>query len=110
SHALAAPDDTNHHAFDQHVLLLEIDLDGFEVFILGQQPDHGTFLPVAFYRYLVLEPRDDDLPVAHIGRAMHRDQITIEDAGILHAHAHHLQQVVRAQVEHGRIDLQVILD
>ena len=41
---------------------------------------------------------------------MHREQVAIEDAGIAHAHAAHLEQVVGARREHRRIDLQALAD
>ena len=43
-------------------------------------------------------------------RAMHGDQVAIEYAGVLHAHAHDLQQVVRPRLEQPRVDAQVIDD
>jgi hypothetical protein len=41
---------------------------------------------------------------------MHGDEIAIEDAGILHGHADHLEQVVRTRLEDRRIDVQAGFD
>ena len=41
---------------------------------------------------------------------MHSHEVAIEDAGVLHALAHHLQQVVRTRLEKARVDLHVIND
>lgn len=41
---------------------------------------------------------------------MHGDEVAIEDAGILHAHADDLQQVVRLRLEEVGIDLVARLD
>ncbi len=35
--------------------------------------------------------RNDDLPAAHFGGAMHGNEIAIENAGIFHTHAMHTQ-------------------
>ncbi len=81
-----------------------------EVLVLGQQPHHRALLPVALHGHLVLEARHDDLAVAHLGRAVHRDQVAVEDADVAHAHAAHLEQVVRPRLEELRVDLVVRLD
>ena len=47
---------------------------------------------------------------ARAAGAMHREQVAIEDAGIAHAHAAHLEQVIGARREHRRIDLQALAD
>ncbi len=38
--------------------------------------------------------------------SMHRDEVTVEDAGVLHTHAGYLQQVVRPRLKQRGIDLQ----
>src|ERR1017187_6035585 len=59
--ARAAPQHADHDALDQQCFVLEIDTDGLKVGIFGHQPDHAALLSIAFDRYFVLEPRDDDL-------------------------------------------------
>ena len=109
-HVFTATQNPDDDPFDDHRLFLEIDAYRFEIGILGQQPHDRAFLPVALDRHLVLEARDDDLAIAHLGRAMHGDQIAVQDAGVLHAHAAHFQQVMRLGLEQLRIDLIARLD
>src|SRR5271154_11466 len=80
-HVFATTQYTNDHPFDNHGLFFEIDANGFEIGVFRQQPHDGAFLPIAFDRDLVFQTRDNDLTVAHFGRAMHGHQIAIQDAG-----------------------------
>ena len=57
------------------------------------------------YRHLVTEASDDDLPASRFLRAMHREQISLEDAGVTHRKAAHAQQIVSARREEIRVDL-----
>src|SRR5215469_1410839 len=110
----AAGTTASHHThddpFDEQGLLFQIHSDRLELAVLGQQPHDRAFLAVAFHGDLVLEPCDHDLPTAHFRGAMYRDQVPVEDSDILHAHADHLQQVMRPWLEHSRIDLQPRLE
>src|SRR5690606_37688409 len=104
------PYDTDDDPFDRQRFLAQIDLDRLEIRVLRQEPDAMTFLPIPLDRDLVLEANDDDLPVANLGRAMHGDEIAVEDAGIAHAHAFDPQQEMRLLLEQIRIDLIARLD
>src|SRR5262252_2365396 len=106
----ATPYHTHHDPFDEQRLLFQIHFDRLELAVLGQQPHDRAFLTVALHGDLVLEPCDHDLATAHFRGAMYRHQIPIEDSGILHAHADHLQQIVRSWLEHSRVDLQPCLE
>src|SRR5690606_21302665 len=65
---------------------------------------------IALDRDLVLETNDDDLSVANLGRALHGDEIAVEDAGIAHAHAFDPQQEMRLLLDQIRLDLIASLD
>ena len=52
----------------------------------------------------------DDLAIAGLTGAGHGQQVAVEDADVFHAHANHLEQVVRPDMENSRIDLQPCLD
>ena len=80
-----------------HPLLFEVDADGVEVAVFRQQPDHRTVLAIALDGDLVLEARHHHLAIADLGRAMHGDEIAVEDADVLHGHADHLE-IGRAHV------------
>src|SRR5882672_12114967 len=62
---VAAPQNTHHHAFDDERIFLDVDADGFEVRVLGQQPHHRTVLLVTLDGDFVFEARHDDLAIAH---------------------------------------------
>ena len=100
----AIANDADDDAFDHHRLPAEIHPYRFELFVLWQQPDARTVLTIPFDRYLVVEPRDDDLPAADFRGAMYRDEIAVENPGIFHAHAVHPEQVMRFRIEEPGID------
>ena len=58
----AVADDTDNNAFDNHRLLGQVDLNRLELLILGQQPDHGTFLPIALDGHFILDAGNNNLP------------------------------------------------
>ena len=58
----------------------------------------------------IVEPGDDDIAVVCGLRAVHGDEVAIENAGIAHAEADDAQQEIRARPEHLRIDGEVRLD
>src|SRR5437773_5320948 len=105
--ARAAPAHHTHNdVFDKQRLFLQIYPDRLELGVLGQQPNDGAFLAVAFHGDFVLQARHHDLAAADFRGAVHRDLIPVEDPGIFHAHAGDLQQVVRPWLKQSRIDLQ----
>src|SRR4051812_16509162 len=105
-HRLAASKDSNYHAFDDQRIFLDVDLDGFEVRVLGHEPYHRAFLLVALDRDFVFQARHDDLPIAHFRRTMHGHEVAIENAGIFHRHTDHLQEVVRLGLEDAGVDVE----
>jgi len=50
----------------------------------------------ALHRDFVVHARHHDLPRARFARAVHGEQVTVENARIAHAHAADFQQVVGA--------------
>jgi len=54
-------------------------------------------------RHLVFEARDDESAGCALRGAVHRDQVAVEDADVAHAHAAHLEQVVRSWLEEVRV-------
>ena len=83
----AITDNADHDTLDDECLLGEIDLYRLEFLVLRQQPDARTILPVALDSHLVLETSHDDLAAAHLGGTMHRNEISIENARVFHAHS-----------------------
>ena len=61
-------------------------------------------------RHFVVQPRHHDLAGARLLRFMHGDVIAVVDAGVAHAHAAHLQQIIGARFEHRRIDAHMRID
>ena len=69
----------------------EIDLDRGKVRVVRQQL-HPVLLPSkALDGDVILQPGDDDLAVACLGRAVHGQQVAITDAGVTHAQPLHAQ-------------------
>ena len=60
----AVANDADHDALDDQRLFPQIDLDRFELVILGQQQHQRAVLTIALDRDLVVEARNDDLPAA----------------------------------------------
>src|SRR5438874_4859200 len=109
--ARAAPAHHAHHdAFDEQRLFFQIHPDRLELGVLRQEPHDGAFLAVTLHRHLVLEPRDHDLAAAHLGGAMHGDPASVEDPGILHAHAGDPKEVMLPWLTLYRVDLQPRLE
>src|SRR5690606_7226725 len=57
-----------------------------------------------------LEARDDDLPAADFRCAVNRDEVTVQNARIPHAHAADPEQEMRLRLEQIRIELIARLD
>ena len=90
--------------------MAQVDFDRFEIDILRNQLYPKAATAEAFYGDLVFHPGDYDLPVTCLRGAMHRQQIAIQNTGILHAHAFHAQQVMGFMGEQGRINPVFVLD
>src|ERR1700684_2239321 len=54
-HVFTAAKHPDHHPFDHHRLFFQIDANGFEIGVLGQEPYDGALLPIALDGHLVLE-------------------------------------------------------
>ena len=78
--------------------------------LAGSSRDELSLPPVILHRRFVADARHDDLAVARLVRAMHGEQIAVEDVGVLHAVAADPQQEIGGRPEQGRIDVHVILD
>ena len=96
-HAIA--NHTDNDTFDDERLFLEINLDGFKVFVFGQERHDRALLSVAFDRYLIIKTRNNNLSATNLRRAVYGNQVTIEYAGIFHTHALYAQQVMRFRVK-----------
>src|SRR6266700_2898485 len=103
-------DHADAEAFDGEIVLAQIDDDGLELGILGEQLDAVAAAAQALHRDLVVHPGHHDLARARLARAVHGEQVAVEDAGVPHAHAAYLEQIVGARLEQGRIDLAVPFD
>ena len=57
-----------------------------------------------------MQARHHDLSGARFAGAVHRQQVAIENAGVAHAHAAHLQQVIGVRLEQLGIHLIALLD
>ena len=86
-----------------------IDFDRSEIRIRRQQAHAAAAVFEVLDRDFVVEPRHDDATVFRARRAVHRDQVAIEDAGIAHAEADDAQQVIRTRVEQPRIEWQPVV-
>src|SRR6266700_3844480 len=103
-------DHADAEAFDGEIVLAQIDDDGLELGVLGEQLDAVAAAAQALHRDLVVHPGHHDLARARLARAVHGEQVAVEDAGVPHAHAAYLEQIVGARLEQGRIDLAVPFD
>ena len=112
--ALAAAHESDGDAFDRQRSFLRIDDDRREIGIFGDEQELPAAALQALDRDLVAaasgKPRDDDLPRAGVGGAVHGEKIAVEDAGVPHALAAHAQQVVGARREQRGIEPHVRLD
>ncbi len=89
----------NHYPFDHHRLFVQIDLYGLKFIVFRQQPDHRTILPVALDGHFIIDPGDNNLPAAYLGRPVDGDKIAVKDARIPHTHTLNAQQVMRLGIE-----------
>src|SRR5690606_21824918 len=103
--ALALPQHAADHSFDHERLFAHVVAAWLELFVLGQKENNSDFLFIALDPHFVVQPGDDDLPISHLWRAVHGDDVGVQNADVLHTHAAHLQQVVRLRLEDLRIDL-----
>src|SRR5205809_91390 len=103
-------DHADAEAFDCKIVFAQIDDDSFELGIFREQFDGVAATAQALYRDLVVQARHHDLARARLARAVHGEQVAVEDAGVAHAHAADFQQVVGARLEQGGIDLAAPLD
>src|SRR3989344_3680235 len=100
-----AANDADAQAFDHQVLVFQVDFDRGELRVLGQEPDLAAFALEAFDGDFIADAGDDDLAVTGFTSGVDGQQVTVENAHVLHAHAMHPQQVVGARVEEGRVDV-----
>src|SRR5215204_458776 len=89
----AIADDADGNAFDFERRTAQIDFDDFEIRILGYELHLVAPALETLDRDFVVQPRHDHLARARFMRAVHSEQIAVEDAGIAHAQSAHLQQV-----------------
>ena len=84
--------------------------DGLEVWVFGQQLYQILVAVKAFDRNFVAQPGDYDLPVLGFPGLLDCQQVAVHDACALHAHAAHLEQVVRLLFKHRAFEMICKLD
>jgi hypothetical protein len=67
-------------------------------------PDQAVHVLQALDRDLLVEAGDDDLAVARLVGLVHGEQVAVEDAGVDHRQAPHLEQEVGTRVEQGGVE------
>ena len=87
------------NAFDGEIDFARIDDDRLEIRVLGNQFDKAAAMLQALDGDFLVEPGDDDLAVARLVGLVHGEQVAVEDAGIDHRQAAHLEQVIGARAE-----------
>src|SRR5882672_8917033 len=107
---LAIPDDPDAEALDGERVALQVYMYRCEIRVLRQQLYLAALAFEALDRDFVVQAGDHDLPGAGFAGAVYRQQVAVEDAGIAHAHAAYLQQVIRARLEHPGVQLIAFLD
>src|ERR1700682_6840255 len=105
-----AADQTDGDSFDRKRSRPGIDDDRRELGVLGQEHDVASAPFEALYRHFVVQARHDDLSRMRITRRMHRQQIAVENADVVHAGAAHTQKIVGPRGEKFRVDAELRLD
>lgn len=105
-----AANDADAQAFDHQVLVFQVHFNRGELRVLGQEPDLAAFALEAFDGDFIADAGDDDLAITGFAGGVDGQQVAIEDAHVLHAHAVDPQQVVGARMEEGRVDVAGFLD
>src|SRR5262245_7249154 len=100
----AVADHPDRDPFDRERRRADVDHDRLEVGVLGQELDRRAAAAQPLHRHLVVQARDHDLPGTRLLRLVHSEDVAVEDAGVAHAHAADLQQVVGARAEEVRVD------
>ncbi len=96
--------------FDGQRPRADIDDDGREIRVLGEQFDDIAPPMETLDRHLLIESGNDDLAVAHLATAVNRQQIAIQNAGVDHRQAAHAQQKIGARRKQAGIDRVTSLD
>ena len=91
-------------------MALGIDFDRCEIRIRRQQAHAAAAVFELLDRDFVVESCDDDAAMLRDWRAMHRDQVAVEDACIAHTEPDDAQQVIRARMEQSGIDAVLCFD
>ena len=107
---LAAANQADREAFDFQRLSSGIDDDRLVARAFGDQLDHVAAFLVAFDGDVIIDPRDHDLAVAGLAGGVHGEQVAVEDAGVDHRVAAHLEQVIGFGREEMGIELVAVLD
>src|SRR5581483_8720243 len=102
---LAVADDADRDALDGERLAPQVDLDRLEFRVLRQELDRMAAASQALDRHFVSQAGDDDLAGARVVRAVHREEVAFDDAGVAHGHAAYAQQVVRPRREQVGVHL-----
>ena len=87
-----------------------VDDDRRELDIRGLEHDVASATFEALDRHLVVQARHHDLPRMRVARLVHREQVAVENADVLHAGAAHAQEIVRPRSEEFGIDPEMRFD
>ncbi|OMP13962.1 hypothetical protein COLO4_00545 [Corchorus olitorius] len=105
-----SPDQTDGQALQVKLITIQINVDRFEIRILGNQFDMAALALEALDRHVVAKSGHDDLAVGGFGGSLHGQEVAIQNTGVAHAHAAHLQQKIGLRREQRRIDLILAID
>src|SRR5580765_2001686 len=95
SHQHVVADQADGEALDREAFARADDYR-LELGVLGDELDPAAGALEALDGDIVAEAGDDDLAGLRLARLLHGEQVAVHDAGVLHAHAAHLEQVVGA--------------
>src|SRR5574339_441940 len=110
----AAANQPDADAFDREERCTRVDDDRLERAVFGKQHDLAPALSQALHGDLVAtrgaDARDDDLAVARFGRAVHGEQIAVENARVAHALTAYAQKIIGARRTQRRVDAVTAFD
>ena len=104
------PQHPHPYPLDDQGLPPQIDLDGRELGVLGEQPHPIAAAAEALDGDLVFETRHYDLAVRGLGRDVHGQEIAVQDPGIAHAHPPYPQEIIGMGLEQLGVHVVVGLD
>ena len=98
------------NALDGEFILAQVKLDGLEVGVFREELDKMTAPGESFDRDFVADAGHYDLALADFSGPVYGEQVTIENAGVTHAHAADPKQIVGARRKKAGAGLVVLSD